>query len=47
LAAVLMIIPEVLSGLAGGVVLAGCLLLNLQTVRRLQKQPTQFQRRTI
>jgi len=47
LAAVLMIIPGVLSGLAGGGLLAGCLLLNLQSVRRLQKQPTQFQRRAV
>jgi TRAP-type uncharacterized transport system fused permease subunit len=47
LAAVLMIIPGVLSGLAGGGLLAGCLFLNLQSVRRLQKQPTQFQRRAI
>jgi len=47
LAAVLMIIPGVVSGLAGGGLLAGCILLNLQAVRSLQKQPTQFQRRTV
>jgi TRAP transporter TAXI family solute receptor len=37
LSAVLMIIPGVLSGLAGGGLLAGCLLLNVQAVRRLQR----------
>jgi TRAP transporter 4TM/12TM fusion protein len=46
LAAVLMIIPGVVSGLVGIGLLAGFILLNLQAVRSLQKQPTQFQRRT-
>jgi TRAP-type uncharacterized transport system fused permease subunit len=36
LAAVLLIVPGVPSGLAGGGLLAGCLILNLQAIRRLQ-----------
>jgi TRAP transporter 4TM/12TM fusion protein len=37
LAAVLLIVPGVPSGLAGGGLLAGCLILNLQAIRRLQQ----------
>lgn len=36
LAAVLLIVPGVSSGLAGGGLLAGCFILNLQAIRRLQ-----------